>query len=201
RIGLHYSLFEEEATDTSRETLGLTAAVDFDRPDGSFTLGFAADDTPDGTRLSVDFGRTYTLPTGSLSASIGLTRGTDAELYATGNLQMRYTLPRGALTASLNRSVGPGSDDAEEIVTSLSLGAHNALTPVSNIGVNLAFVRAEEAAETTDITSFGVTYDYALGPDWSLSAGYGFQQRDDAGGSANASSVSLTLSRTFDFRP
>ena len=199
-LGLRASQFEK-ATAASRDTLGLDAGLTLIRPRGDLTLRASMDDTADGTRQSLSFGQTIALPDAVLSYNLGATRGVDAQTHLTGAVNYQRELPNGAISLGLSRAVSSGSEtDAENLLTSASVGYQTALSPLANLSLSLDW--AENIDTATDFgttnTSLSATYSHDLAQDWALDIGYTHRLRDKDGvGSGASDSLFLQLRRDF----
>ena len=201
-LGLRQSHFTDDAGDDS-DTLGFDAAITRARPNGSISATFLAEDSGDGTRLGLSFGRSLDLPRGSLSATLGLGRSAAGKTYATGNLALTQDLPRGQFTASLQRGFSAGSNDSETVVTSLALGYNQSLTPLTSFGVTLRHGDSTQTVTgiSTRNTALSASITHALTEDWGLTAGYTQSFRDEDGvGNASSGTAFLTLDRDFSLR-
>jgi hypothetical protein len=197
---LRYSTFDEDGVADSRGTLRLDTGLAITRPNGKAFGRLTAEDTEDGTRLGLTFGRDLELPAGALSASIGVTRDAEGDLQLTGALSGRQDLANGALTGSLQRTVRSDSDDAEEVLTNLRIGYTRELSPLSSLSLDLGYANSQSTAtnDSTSNTSVSATYNRALTSDWNLDLGYRHRIRDtDTDGRANSDSVFLSLRRDF----
>lgn len=202
-LGLNASQFDKTGL-ASRDTLGLDAGLTLIRPRSEFSLRAAITDTADGTRQSLNFSHTLTLPDAALSYSLGAARGVDAQLRLTGSLEYQRDLPNGAFTIGLTRSLAAGSDtDAENLASSASVGYQTALGPLSNLSLSLDW--AESIDTATDLgtanTSLQATYSQSLAKDWALDIGYTHRLRDkDGGGRGVSDTLFLDLRRDFSLR-
>ena len=197
-VGLTYAIYNDPTV--SRTTTSFNAGLSVARPDGSLNLNLAADDTPDGTRLSISAGRDFELPRGAVSFDLGATRGVAGEIDITGGLDLRLDLPNGGITAGVSRSVGAGSNDTERLRTAVNLGYNRELSARSTLNLDLAYVESQSTAVGTREAnaSVGATYGLALGPDWTMDLGYRHVLRDsDTLGRADENSVFLGLRRNF----
>lgn len=201
-VGLGYGEFRDDdpATDT-RETISLSSGLRFARPNGAATVSLGAQDTEDGTRLNLTFGRSLTLPTGSLSTSLGLARSADGDASLSGSLSWQQQVtPVDRIDARFQRSIVGGTDDTDRLVTALSVGYRHELTPVSGLGLDVAWTESETTSTGSTVTNASVaaSYNHALTEDWGLSAGYRYRLRDEDGvGDADSNSVFLVLRRNF----
>lgn len=202
-LGLNASQFEKTGL-ASRDTLGLDAGLTLIRPRGEISLRAAITDTADGTRQSLNFGHTMTLPDAALSYSLGASRGVDAQLRLTGSLDYQRDLPNGAFTIGLTRSLAAGSDtDAENLASSASVGYQTALGPLSNLSLSLNWAESIDTATTlgTANTSLQATYSQSLAKDWALDVGYTHRLRDKDGvGRGVSDTLFLDLRRDFSLR-
>jgi hypothetical protein len=197
---LRYSIFDEDGVADSRKTLRFDTGLAIARPNGQLFGRLTAEDTEDGTRLSLTFGRDLELPSGALSASIGVTRDAEGDLQLTGGLSGRQDLANGTLTGSLQRSVRSDSDDEEEILTNLRIGYRQDLSPLSSLSLDFSYADSQNTLTdgSTSNTSIGATYNHALTEDWDLDLGYRHRIRDDdTDGRADSDSVFLALRRDF----
>lgn len=197
---LRYSIFDEDGVADSRKTLRFDTGLSIARPNGQVFGRLTAEDTEDGTRLGLTFGRDLELPAGALSASVGVTRDAEGDLQLTGNISGRQDLANGVLTGSLQRSVRSDSDDAEEILTNLQIGYRQDLSPLSALSLDFSYADSQNTLINSSTTnaSIGATYNRALTDDWNLDLGYRHRIRDDdTDGRADSDSVFLVLRREF----
>jgi hypothetical protein len=202
-FGLSQSRFAQDGGVT-RDTSGLSAGLTLDRPTGALTLGVTYDDTPDGTRSGLNFQHQITMAAGSLTYGLGATQGVTGTTYLGGNLTYTHDLPTGALSVALSQSVQPGLEtDAETVQSRASLGYTQAVTPRSNLAVNLNWAEQQVTATdtTTANTSLSATWSQELTQDWALDLGYTHRLRDEDGvGQGESDTVSLELRRAFSLR-
>lgn len=199
-LAMRYGLFKN-STDR-RETWSLSPGLSFDRPDGTIRATLTATRTEDGTRLSAEIGRVIERPWGTLDARIGGVRLADGDTALSGGLRMSYVLPRGRLSLALDRAAVSGSDDDETLRTALSVNYQQALSDLSSLSLNLAYVKSDSSATglATDTASFGLGYNHALSRDWSVNLGYTYRMRDRQGsGRTTENTVSVTFSRSLTF--
>lgn len=204
RAGLSYRIGEEVGS-ARTEQLNLSGSLTIDQPDGSYGLSVGATDVQNGLdRVSASLSRSYQLSEDvSMSGSIGLVRTAAGDIDTSGSLGLNYAYPLGTISAGLNRGVSTDTDGTEDLVTSLSLGATRALTPNSGISLSASYAQTEDTGTgvSTTLSSIGASYSHSLTEDWALSAGISVSTRDSTGAArANASELSLGLTRSFDFR-
>lgn len=196
-----HSRFEEEG-EAARESTRVTADLAIARPDGSYVIGASVDNTPEGTRTGLTFGRSLDLPRGSVSVRLGATRGVNGNISLTGTLDWTHALPNGQITASLSRGVAAGADTDTETETSrVSLGLTRELTPRAVLTADFGFAESRDTG-TGDVTrngSAGVMVSYDIGQDWLLDAGIRHRLRDDPDTARAAdNAVFLGLRKTFE---
>jgi hypothetical protein len=202
-VGLRWSTFQEDGAaqrDTLHTELGATRTL----PRGSLSATLFAEETEDGTRSGLTFGRAVELPAGRLSYSLGVTRGTGGDTNLTGAFDWTQELARGSVSLGVRRGVTSGDDDEEVLATSLNLGFRHEIGPQT--GLSLGLTAAESENTTTGLVtrnaSFSATVTRSLAQDWALDAGWRHRTRDEDGvGTATSDSVFLELRRTFDWRP
>ena len=201
--GLNWSRYDEDGADprdTLRPELGLQREV----PSGVASASIFAEDTEDGTRAGLSFGRSWDLPDGSLAFSLGGTRGVTGDLSPTGSLEWQKNLPRSNLSATLRHDVTSDDDDVETIITIVSLGISHAISPVASVSFGLNASNSEETATdlTTRNASLSATYSHSLSYDWTLDAGVTHRiQNEEIIGEATSDTVFLELRRAFEWRP
>lgn len=194
---------DDDPTSGLRETTSLNADIVHSRPNGTMSAHLSHTQTEDGTRTSLSFGRSMDLPLGSLSATLGVTRGVTGKTGLTGELSYRRDGPNGSLSLRLSSSFLPGSDDTERQVTALRLGYNHALGPATTLGTTFSYVSSLETETdlVTDNGSFGITLSRQLTSDWTLDTGLRYDMRNEDGvGRATGNTLFLTLRRSFDTR-
>ena len=217
-VGLHFSLNEvTEATldidhrlydeaGAAPEESSTTVAAGLVRtlPRGSLRARLSTTFDEDGRRSGLSFGRSIDLPNGALSLDLGLTESEGGGVDVTGAVAYQQELPRGGLSARLSRAVTTDAGNDETLVTALSLGLTQELTPRMGLNMGADWSRSEDTTTglATDNASLNAAVNYALTPDWTLNAGATHRMRDEDGiGRADSNSVFLSVGRTFEFRP
>lgn len=199
-LALRYSLFKD-STDR-KETWSLSPGLSFDRPDGTIRAMLDATRTEDGTRLSAEIGRMIERPWGSLDGRVGAVRLASGDTALSGGLRMSYVLPQARLSVALDRAAVSGSNDDETLRTALSVSYQRALSDLSSLSLNLAYVKSDNSATglATDTASLGLGYSHALSRDWSVNLGYDYRMRDREGsGRTTENAVSISFSRSLTF--
>jgi hypothetical protein len=201
--GLRWSRYDEEGDDP-RDTLRPELSFRRDRPAGFVSASAFVEDTEDGDRRGLFFGRTWELPDSSLALRFGATRGVTGDLSPTGAVDWQKDLPRGSISASLRHDVQSDDNDEETIVTTASFGLTHHISPLASVNFGLAASDSEETAtsETTQNASLSAVYSHSLAQDWMLDAGVTHRIRnEDNEGEATSDTVFLELRRAFDWRP
>lgn len=142
------------------------------------------------------------LPTGSLSASVGISRGTTGEETTIGQLRYSQELPTGLLSASLDRTVEYTSNDEEVARMAVGLSYAHELTPLARLLVGADYIDQKNAglgaAADDDRTRLELGFQQELTEDWGWNLSYEATWSD---GGSNTSSLSASISRSFNFRP
>ncbi len=173
-------------------------------PRGSLRARLSTTFDEDGSRSGLSFGRSIDLPDGALSLDLGLTQSAGGGVDVTGALAYQKELARGGLSARLSRAVTTDAGNDQVLVTALSLGLTQELTPRMGLNMGADWSRSEDTASglVTDNASLNAALNYALTPDWTLNLGANHRIKDeDSIGRAASNSVFLSVGRTFEFRP
>ncbi|MBV7379816.1 hypothetical protein [Maritimibacter dapengensis] len=183
-------------------SLGLTREV----PTGSYGLMLDSDLSINGRRNTLTASRAYELPTGSLDASLGVTRGPSGMFFPVGSLAYVYDLPRGQITAGAQRRVTTGDALNDVVRTNLNLGYTTDINQVSSLAFEADFAAVEDfgvaPVDRTILASLRATYSYELTEDWDISAGYEHRIRSDSAlGRRHSNEVFVVLDYTFGNRP
>jgi hypothetical protein len=198
---LTYATFEQDGTPGSRDTWTLSNDLTIDRPRGNLTFGLDITDTPEGTRVAADVGRSLEYPLGIVSGRVGLVRGASGNTFLSGGLNLTREMPNGNLNLDLARTVSSGSlQDTEQLSTSLRIGYLRELSPVANLSVDFNWAEVSQTSTGIDTTNatISATYLRELTPDWGMNAGVRHRFRDDGvNGSANSNELFLNLRREF----
>ena len=201
--GLRWSRYDEDGF-PSRDTLRPELSLRRDRPAGFASASVFAEDTEDGTRVGLSFGRSWDRPGTSFAFSFGATRGVTGNLSPTGRVDWQKDLPRGSLNVNLLHEITSGDDDEETILTTVNLGLSHVVSPLASVSFGLNASDSQDTAtdETTQNVSLSATYSHSLPFDWMLDAGVSHRIRnEDNTGEATSDSVFLELRRAFEWRP
>lgn len=200
---LGWSRFAEDGV-AARDTLRPELSLRRELPSGFAQASVFAEETEDGTRTGLSFGRNWTLADSALNLRFGVTGGVDGDAFPTVAVDWQKDLPRGSLTAGFNRKVTAGSGDAEVVATTATFGLSQTLSPLGSVSLALNASESEATATnaTTRNAALSATYSHSLTKDWALDAGVTHRiRRDDGGASATSNTVFLELRRAFEWRP
>lgn len=185
---------------------GLTGSLGLDAtlPNGtaSATLTVARDSR--GTRQTLSFGRSLKLPNGTLSLTAGVSARSGAAGQMIGTLAYAHTLPTESFGVNLSRQVTLNADSQDATNTVLGLTYQHKINPVSDIGLSVNVLATGGGTGVAEATrqSLRATYSHDLTADWQMTAGYQFRSLDKSTtGTADSSSIFLTLSRKFTLLP
>jgi hypothetical protein len=218
RLSLRFNLTEVTtatlAVSTSRlkevgaaadRTNSLSFGLDHALPDGALTFDATLSRLSGGNRTSLQFGRSLDLPNGQLAASLGLsTREVGGGPDLIGSLDWSHELPRGNFTLGLKRAITGDARDSETEVSLLALGLTQDLTPRIALTTNLSLQSSRDTSSgiLTKSTNLSANLRYALTPDWNMNFSATHRIRNQGGaGNPNSSTVYLSLSRQFEYRP
>lgn len=199
---LHYTSLDNSTTTRSRT--GADFGLKIDRPDGSYGGHTRIVDGEDGIQASLLFAREIALPTSSYTFALGASRATTEDVFATGYIVANHNLAGTRFTAKAERRLDVNNDNAEEMLTTLSLKASTAVSDYGRMSLDVGYGDGQTLAssEQTTLSSIGVTYTHDVSEDWSVDATASYRQRSTTGlADADSSSLALTLRRSFDLRP
>ncbi|MEM7508840.1 MAG: hypothetical protein AAF415_19095 [Pseudomonadota bacterium] len=191
----------------TEEGVGFNVAVVRALLNGDIGLSLGREITETGDRDEIRLSRSLTMANGSeLSGSIGLVDFEEGDVSVVGGLSFALPTRRGGLLLDFQQQARFDEDDGNVINTFLTGRYESSINAVSNWAVfgTLARVDSLDDLSDSDQTSVraGISYDYAITRDWDLSAA--FDHRIDFEGDSETdqtSVVSLTLQRSFSFRP
>jgi len=198
---------EVEETDnlpTITNFSGITGGVGLTRnlTNGSAGVNVSTSLSTTGRRNTVSVNRALTLPTGSISVSLGAVRGENGDTDAIGNLAYTHNLPAASITASVDRAVSTSTEGNDIRTTRAALGYLQTINALSSFALGFDYVEVADAGggtvTDTKTPQIRAAYNYALTKDWNLSTGYIYRHRDETGiGSSDSSEVFLTVDRQF----
>ena len=191
----------DETDDGASASVGLVR----DMPNGTISTRFSSDLTRNGQRNSLRFGRSLSLPNGSLSFNLGVTRTEDGDTNPLADLELTRDVRGGALNVSLSQNANVNDDDEDVINTRLSVGFNRQINAVSSWNASLALADTNVLQDDGDDrtrANFQVSYRREIVADWNLATGYEYavsnrENQDDR----TSNVVFLNLERQFNFRP
>ncbi len=179
-------------------------AAEYDLANGSMGATLTSDVDQNARRNTLEFNRSFDLPDGDLSASIGVTRGSADNTEVIGSLNWSKELPTGVLSAQVSRSVTTSNDDDERLSTALTLNYAHTINELSSISLTTTLVESDLLTGGDSASRFNAsaTYSYELTQDWDLNAGYTYRRNKDEGQEvADSHSIFLGVGRRFNLRP
>lgn len=173
---------------------------------GSVFGGFTSTVNQNGTRNVVTVGRDFQLASGTLSATVGMTRTPAGNTRSSGSLAYTRTMRSSDISVTAGRSVTTNGLNQDVFNTRVGVNYSYAINNVSQLNLGLNWGRSESADsipgfnETTR-TDLLASYSHALTQDWGLTGGLKLRHRSDNTGDAQSNAIFLTLDRTFSYRP
>ena len=201
---LTFSRYEQDPGLTRAYTRGIALGITRVLANGSLGATVGTSNTSAGTRLNFDVNRVMTLPSGSLTAGLGITRPAGGNYGITGRLNWQYALPSGNLNAQLSRGVTVTNANTEQLQTVVSVQYSQALTARDGLSLGLTYSLSDPSGAGNNVanTSIGASYNRNLTPDWSMNFGYTHRMRDpEALAGANSNNLFISLQRSFSIRP
>ena len=194
--------FADVTSEGATGSLGLNA----DMVNGTASVLLSSTQDAVGARQSLSFGRSVDLPTGKLSATVGLSGRSGEDSQLIGNLSYSYALPTDSFGVTLSRQVALNADSQDVANVALGVTYQHQINDLSSLGLsmNLFATGSGGSAGVDDVSrqTLSATYSRDLTADWQLSTGYEFRNLDQASvGAAQSNSVFLTISRKFTLRP
>ena len=187
---------------------GLIGSLELERSLSNGVLSFTLAGTRDplGARQSLSFGRSLTLRTGSLAATVGLAARDGGDAQVVGSLSYAHKLPRDSFGIEVSREVSLNGDNADVANTVLAMTYQHQLSEVSAFSVSLKALATGSggAGTVTDVArqTLRATYSHDLAADWQLTTGYQYRHLDSSTtGTADSNSLFLTINRKFTLLP
>ena len=191
---------------TDRSNATARIAVNRDLSLGEIGLSATSSLTSTGQRNNLEITRAFERRRDSLSARLGISDSDSGDLETIAAVDYTRRVPAGELGLSFSRSVTTSDDSDDLLITragasyTLSLSARDRLS----LGADVTDISEAGAGNTDDEQrgSLSASWSREVTRDWGLSLGYEFDYSDEAGrGVAESHSVSLSLGRSFSFRP
>ncbi|MBT8458063.1 MAG: hypothetical protein KJN60_00150, partial [Boseongicola sp.] len=181
--------------------LGLSFGVVQPRPDGQIEASLSSRIDNSGRRTSASLTRSFDLPAGALTLSLGVVDQEDEDLELTTRVGYTRETASGTLTANLVQS--PSTNDGEAFLnTSVGLGYQAPINSVSSWAADFSYGTAAEfgASDGDARTSAGVRYSRELNTDWSLNAGLRHVRiSEDGADSRSSNTLFVNVGRDFSF--
>ena len=182
-------------------SLGLTQTLQ----NGTLTGNLSSKVNSNGRRDTLRVGRNMDLPNGSLSFSLGVTEGETSSTRLLASVDYTRNLPRGDLKIGLSQTPNVSSTDNDVINTRLSIGYGETINSVSSWDAKLSLADISvltEDNEDRQRADLSLSYRRALGQDWDLVSRYAYSEtRGDSRPERKSNTISLSVERTFSFRP
>lgn len=185
---------------TSEDGVGVSLGATFDRPDGELGIDVSSRVDETGRRTTAQVRRSFDLPQGGLSLSLGVVDQEDDGTEFIASLSYERELPTGMLEASLVQR--PGTDDGSPVVnTSLSVNYRQQINEVSSWDAGFSFGESSGFGASGGDSSATATFAYnrELTEEWSLRAGVELQRVNDSGADRDSNTVFVTVGRDFSF--
>ena len=173
-----------------------------DLPNGTAAASFDLTQNQTGQRGTLRFTRSLELPTGGLTASIGLTSFDSTDPRVIGSIDWFREFAASRISRSLDRDVFVDSNDEDRFTNLLIASYQYEITSVSRLSADLSLTHSEAApsSEASERGSVVVVYNHQLTDDWSFNTGVEYNVLDeDVSGRAESSSVFFGIGRNFDF--
>jgi hypothetical protein len=211
-FNLSYSIFETEEDVagtrvlTEEDGAGFSLAVTRQFRDGVLGISLARDVSDIGAEDSLRISRNRELADGGeLAWSLGLVSSPNGETSPIVSVSYARPTPRGSLFVGLDQTTAVNRDDESVISTSVDFGYEQAINATSGWSLSGSLTNVSVVGENEEGQSraqVGVAYNHALTQDWSLSAALRHRiTLEDGEENDSASTFSLSLGRSFSFRP
>jgi hypothetical protein len=211
-LDLGYSRFETEEDVlgtrflTEEDGVGASLSVTRQFRDGTLGLALAREVSDIGAEDSLRVFRNRALANGGeLAWSLGVVSFPSGDTRPIASASYAMPTPRGSFSVSLDQATAVNSDDESVVSTSVALDYDQAINAVSSWSLNGSLSSVDVIGDNTEDQSraeVGVAYRHALTRDWDFSTSlrhritYEDGEEDDS-----ASILSLSLERSFSFRP
>jgi hypothetical protein len=142
---------------------------------------------------------------GELAWSLGLVSFPSGDTAPIVSASYAMPTPRGSFSVSLQQETAVDDDDRSVVSTAIAMDFGQAINATSGWSLNGALTSVDVTGGDTDDQArlrVGVSYNHALTRDWDLSTALSHRVTYE-GGEQNdsASTLSLSLERSFSFRP
>jgi hypothetical protein len=211
-VGLSFFSLETERDDglggriaTQQDGAGFSVALNREFRTGSLGLALARQITTNGAEDSVQVSRDRVFANGAeLAWSLGLVSFENGDAAPVASLAFDLPTPRGGFSVDLQQTTAIDEDDRNVRRTILDLGYNQEINSVSSWSLDGSLAGVEVVGATDDQfrAELGVGYSHALTQDWALSTRLRHRVTYENGSRDNSASIlSLSLQRSFSFRP
>ena len=183
-VDTRFSTFEDFGdAEGRRDTLSLDASLRRDLANGNLLSRANATDTEDGTRYTLSAGRSFETALWQVTGTVGATREVSGDVVFVGGVDLAHELPRGELTFGFDQSVRSGTDDEEQLVTSINLGYRTQLTQLTSFNAGFSFTDRDATAGGDDgrFATLSLGLQHQLSRDLSLSVALERRVSDEDG--------------------
>jgi hypothetical protein len=174
---------------------------------GDYNASLSSTLNQNGGRTTLTLGRNLQLPTGTLGASIGLTKGDTGTTGTLARLSYNRQLKTSNYGISLNRSLTTNAQDQDVLDTRIAVNYGYEIDNSSRLDVTFDYGLSQDggagSVPTVERANLKAAYTRALTSDWNLQGGVLLRHIDDSSSanSAQSRSVFVTIDRNFSFRP
>ncbi len=149
-------------------------------PNGDFATSFDLTHNSDGQRGTLRLTRNLDLPTGSLSAYVGLTSFDSSSPEIISGLTWLRRLPSGDMSLRLTRDVFVDENDEDRFANYLVASYSHDINAVSSLtaDLSLSYNESTSTLASTRRATAAVVYNRTLTRDWSMNAGIEYSLLD-----------------------
>lgn len=159
-----------------------------------------------GVRNQLSLGRSLTLPTGSFTATAGVSARSGGDAQLIGSLAYVQTLAVDTFKVNLSRQTGLSSTTTDQTSTVFGLDWRHKVNETSSLGLsaNISSIGGTGVSGSSR-QSLSASWSHDLVRDWQLKAGYQYRTLDSTTtgvqGKVSSNSVFLTISRKLTLLP
>ena len=204
RLSTRFGLREtQEVGNQSFKTYSADIGMNYARPTGELrsALSFAwPDGSPD--RVSFTVGQTYNFsPRSQISYDVGGTFSSGDDTNLTGQVEFSYDITKTSqASANFSRQVSDADDGSAVVRTIGQFGYGMALSPLTQLSMDLRYLDRDTLGSTDDMKEYGVSVSvqHRLTDDWNLDLGVSHTTRNEFGqATADSNSVFVALKRVW----
>lgn len=204
--GIGYTQIDQTGAATLRNRDGATFSLGLMRQVALGQAGLSYDRVLDnnGSRDTISLTGSMDLPRGQLSGSIGYATSDQSDGGLIASIDYAHTLPDGQITLGASRRVSTSDAGFDRFTTQLNAGWSHELTSLSSIGLSATYSAVDFTAPgsvDTSRTTLGLSYDYQLTQDWTLTSGIQHRIAEREGQpDASSNAIYVTIGREFSYR-